>query len=420
MTTPASISERSPAARPFTLSELMVAAAAREIQDGEVVFVGMRLPLIAFVVAKRTHAPQAVGLFENGVIRSTPAQQLIYTMADPPNILGATQCLDMLGVMSLLQSGRVDLGFLGAAEVDRFGNLNSTRVLVSGHDFSRADTVAGKAGASAPGAGLVRLPGSGGACDIASLAKRFVVLMEHAQRRLPERVSYVTSPGNGSGAGWRKQVGLPRGGPSAAITTKAVLRFGEDGEAYLASVHPGVTVEEVVANTGWKLRVPAGIGETESPSAAELAAIRDYDKQGFNVLMDPMDFMLDYQLGGIVATKDQVAADPDLVRRVVKSYVEGVHFFKRHPDFVVSLLKKYSQIEDREVALKCYQQYAEFFLAKPYPTAKGIQTVLNHLSRQMPEAGKVSAERFIDRRWLKELDDGGFIDEIYRREPAKV
>src|SRR5256885_5908183 len=87
----------------------MVSAAAREIRDGEVVFVGMRLPLIAFVVAKRTHAPHAVGLFENGVIRTTPARELIYTMADPPNILGATQCLDMLGVMSLLQSGRVDL-----------------------------------------------------------------------------------------------------------------------------------------------------------------------------------------------------------------------------------------------------------------------------------------------------------------------
>src|SRR5512132_1877296 len=116
------------ASRSFSLGELMVAAAAREIRDGEVVFVGMRLPLIAFVVAKKTHAPNAVGLFENGVVRSTAAPELIYTMADPPNIRGATQCLDMLGVMSLLQSGRVHLGFLGAAEVDRFGNLNSTEV----------------------------------------------------------------------------------------------------------------------------------------------------------------------------------------------------------------------------------------------------------------------------------------------------
>src|SRR3954463_16407196 len=112
----------------YTLGELMVASAAREIRDSEVVFVGMRLPLIAFVVAKRTQAPNAVGLFENGVIRTTPAAELIYTMADPPNILGATQCLDMLGVMQMLQSGRVQLGFLGAAEVDRFGNLNSTVV----------------------------------------------------------------------------------------------------------------------------------------------------------------------------------------------------------------------------------------------------------------------------------------------------
>jgi glutaconate CoA-transferase subunit B len=243
------------------MGELMVAAAAREIRDGEVVFVGMRLPLIAFVVAKRTHAPNAVGLFENGIIRTRPAQELIYTMADPPNILGATQCLDMLAVMGLLQSGRVNLGFLGAAEVDRFGNLNSTQV--------------------ESGKRIVRLPGSGGACDIASLAHRFVVLLEHDRRRLPERVSYVTSPGNGNGPGWRKKVGLLRGGPAAVITTKAVLRFGEDGEAYLGSVHPGVTLEDVLNNTGWKLRLPAQVGTTPVPTASELQAIRDYDKEGF-------------------------------------------------------------------------------------------------------------------------------------------
>src|SRR6201987_5583616 len=171
----------------YTLNELMVVAAAREIKDGEVVFVGMRLPLIAFVVAKKTHAPNAVGLFENGVIRSTPSPELIYTMADPPNIKGATQCLGMLEVMSLLQSGRVNLGFLGAAEVDRFGNLNSTEVQ-------------GKKG-------MVRLPGSGGACDIASLAQRFVVLLEHSKERMPERVSFVTSPGFGDGGDWRRRVG---------------------------------------------------------------------------------------------------------------------------------------------------------------------------------------------------------------------
>ena len=242
-------------------AELMIAAAAREIRDGEVVFVGMRLPLIAFVVAKRTHAPRAIGLFENGVVRATAAPELIYTMADPPNLTGATQCLDMLGVMSLLQAGRVHLGFLGAAEVDRFGNLNSTLV----------ESTAGK----------VRLPGSGGAADIASLAERFVVLLEHKKERLPERVSFRTSPGFGDGPGWRRRVGLPRGGPAAVITSKAILRFNTDGEAYLASIHPGVALADVLASTGWKLAVADPVAATPEPSAEELAAIRDYDPKGF-------------------------------------------------------------------------------------------------------------------------------------------
>jgi len=257
MTTPAIPETRAA----YTLGELMVAAAAREIRNGEVVFVGMRLPMIAFVVAKRTHAPRAIGLFENGVIRSTPSPELIYTMADPPNLFGATQTADMLTVMSLLQSGRANLGFLGAAEVDRFGNLNTTQV-------------------QGP-KGLTRLPGSGGACDIASLAHRFVVLLEHSRHRLPERVSFLTSPGNGDGQGWRQRAGLPRGGPTAVITTKAVLRFGEDGEAYLDTIHPGVTQDDVLTNTGWKLRVSPNARATTLPNAAELEAIREYDKEGF-------------------------------------------------------------------------------------------------------------------------------------------
>jgi glutaconate CoA-transferase subunit B len=258
---PVECSSTRPAPHTFTMGELMVAAAAREIRDGELVFVGMRMPLIAFVVAKKTHAPNTIGLFENGVIRSTPARELIYTMADPPNILGATQCLDLLGVMSLLQSGRVHLGFLGAAEVDRFGNLNSTEVRSA--------------------KGVTRLPGSGGACDIASLAHRFVVLLEHKKERLPERVSFLTSPGNGDGGDWRKRVGLPRGGPSAVITTKAVLHFGPAGEAYLASVHPGVEVGDVLSNTGWNLKLGENVASTPAPSSEELQVIREYDREGF-------------------------------------------------------------------------------------------------------------------------------------------
>ena len=250
------------AARGYTLGELMVAAAAREIRDAEMVFVGMRLPLLAFLVAKRTHAPAAIGLFENGVIRETPAAEMLYTMADPPNLRGATQCGQMLDVMALLQQGRVDVGFLGAAEVDRFGNLNS----LWGHRNGQA----------------IRLPGSGGACDIACLARRVVVLLEHDRTRLVERVNNITSPGYGSGNSWRRAQGLPaRSGPSAVITTLGVLRFTSDGEALLASVHPGVRVEDVLSNTGWTLRVADDLAETPPPSEAELAAMRELDPDGF-------------------------------------------------------------------------------------------------------------------------------------------
>ena len=166
--------------KPYTPAELMVVAAAREIKNGEVVFVGMRLPLIAFAVAKRLHAPDAVGFFENGVVRDTPSASLLYTMGDPPNIEGASQCSGMTTVMGLMQKGEVDLGFLGGAEVDKFGNINTSYI-------------------GDPSAPEVKLPGSGGAGDIASLARRFVVIIEHNSRRLVERVSYITSPGNGEG-----------------------------------------------------------------------------------------------------------------------------------------------------------------------------------------------------------------------------
>ncbi len=249
-------------ARGYTQSELMVAAAAREIREAELVFVGMRLPLLAFLVAKRTHAPSAIGLYENGVIRETPAPELLYTMADPPNLLRATQCCQMLDVMALLQQGRVHVGFLGAAEVDRFGNLNSTW--------------------GARNAQPVRLPGSGGACDIACLAQRTVVLLEHGKRRLVERVNHTTSPGFGSGDTWRRAQGLPaQSGPSAGITTLGVLRFTPDGEAFLASMHAGVRVEDVLSNTGWTLRLADHLSETPPPTEAELAVMREVDPNHF-------------------------------------------------------------------------------------------------------------------------------------------
>jgi glutaconate CoA-transferase subunit B len=242
--------------------ELMVAQAAREIRDGERVFVGMRLPLIAFVVAKRTHAPNAVGLFELGIVRDEPAAELLYTMGDPPNVRGATWCARTVDLMGLLQRGEIEAGFIGGAEIDRHGNLNTTAI---GADRAHP---------------TVQLPGSGGGADIASLAGRLIVIMPHDKRRLRERVDFITSPGYGEGGDWRTRVGLPRGGPAVLITTLGVFRF-VDGEAVLATHHPSSSVDEVRANTGWELRVARDVRPTELPSAEVLAIIRGYDPQGF-------------------------------------------------------------------------------------------------------------------------------------------
>src|SRR6184192_1053564 len=219
-----------------TPQELMVAVASREIRDGDLVFVGMRLPILAYAVARNSHAPTARGLFEVGLMRDQPASGFLGTMGDPPNVAGALWATRMSNVMALMAQGRVDLGFIGGAEVDRFGNLNTSYI-------------------GEPSRPTVKLPGSGGGADIAILSRRWVTLMSHERRRLVERVSFVTSPGYGDGSpGWRVRNGLVGGGPAAIVTTMCVLRFPEGGgEAYLASVHPGVGLDRVKAETGWEL-----------------------------------------------------------------------------------------------------------------------------------------------------------------------
>ncbi|MCI0547366.1 MAG: CoA-transferase [Candidatus Rokubacteria bacterium] len=247
----------------YTERELMVIAAGREIGDGEIVFVGMRLPLIAFAFAKRTHAPGAIGLFENGIVRDRPAAATLMTMSDTPNLPGALWSTGTLGIMSLLQQGLVDLGFIGGAEIDRHGNLNTSCV---------GDWRAPK----------VRLPGSGGGGDIASLARRFVVIMPQEKHRFRERVDFITSPGFGDGPGWRERVGLVGGGPSAVITTLGVFRFdAATGEMVLASWHPGQSPESLRTATGWDLRIAAGARETATPTAEELRVVRECDPEGF-------------------------------------------------------------------------------------------------------------------------------------------
>jgi glutaconate CoA-transferase subunit B len=247
----------------YTPQELMVAVAAREIHDGDLVFVGMRLPILAYGVARSTHAPGARALYELGLMRDRPPAGFLGTMGDPPNVAGALWATRMSNAMALMAQGEVDLGFIGGAEVDRFGNLNTSYI----GDPARPTT---------------KLPGSGGGADIAVLSRRWVTLMSHERRRLVDRVSYVTSPGHGDGPGWRLRHGLRGGGPTAIVTTMAVLRFPEGGgEAFLATVHPGHTVEEVRRTTGWELRVADDVGVTPAPSAMELDQIRRLDPDGF-------------------------------------------------------------------------------------------------------------------------------------------
>ena len=247
----------------YTLQELMVAVGSREIRNEDIVFVGMRLPLLAFQLAKETHAPRAIGIFENGILRDRPAAEPLYTMGDPSNVEGAIWATSMQDIMSLLQNGKVSLGFIGGAEVDRFGNLNTT--YIGGKEDVK-----------------VRLPGSGGASDIASLSGRFIIIMDHERRRFLEKVSYVTSPGFGDGGDWRKRMGLRGGGPSAVVTTKGLMRFDPlTKEMVLRSHHPGITIEEIVESTGWNLMLAPEVKETIPPTQTELKIIRKHDPLGF-------------------------------------------------------------------------------------------------------------------------------------------
>lgn len=245
----------------YSPGDIMVTAAAREIQDQEVVFVGMRLPLLAFLLAKSTHAPGAAGLFENGVIRDKPAPGPFITMGDAPNQTGALRTAGLAEVMTLLSGGQVDVGFIGGAQVDIFGNVNT-------HEVHK------------PGGAAVYLPGSGGGADIACLAHRLLIIMNHEKRRLVPRVDFITSPGYGKGGDWRGEQGLTRGGPSALITSLGVFRFPQ-GRAMLEQIHPGVTIDQVRENTGWEVETGPHTASTPPPTPEELSIIRRFDPERF-------------------------------------------------------------------------------------------------------------------------------------------
>ena len=246
----------------FTREELMAVAAASEIQDGEVALIGTGLPMIAAYLAKRTHAPGASLFFESGIIDAFP-RELATGVGDFRLMSNCVKTAGLYYALSLLQGGRVDLGFLGAAEIDQYGNVNSTVI----GDYFKPQ---------------VRLPGSGGANDIASLAKRVVIIVPHQARKFPRRVQYVTTPGYLDGPGARERAGLRGAGPVRVVTTLAVMGFdAETRRMKLESLHPGVSLDDVRRNTGFEFPVDEPLVETPAPTSEQLRLLREeIDPQG--------------------------------------------------------------------------------------------------------------------------------------------
>jgi glutaconate CoA-transferase, subunit B len=242
---------------PYTPAEMMTAVAARELRDGEVVFVGIGLPNLACNLARATHAPHLVLIYESGAVGAVP-ERLPVSIGDPALVTGSLMVCSMADVFQLfLQNGRIEVGFLGGAQIDRYGNINTT--VVGEYDRPK-----------------VRLPGSGGAAEIAIHARRTLVIARLDRRAFPERVDFITSPGQCSKGRPRRDYGMPGAGPTRVITDKAILEADQDtGELVVAALYPGVEMTEVEQRVGWQLRRRETLAQVEPPSGAELSLLRD-------------------------------------------------------------------------------------------------------------------------------------------------
>jgi glutaconate CoA-transferase, subunit B len=237
-----------------TPDELMVAAAAAELAGVRTVFVGIGLPNAAAILARRTVAPDLELIYESGVIGARPAR-LPDSIGDPALVSGATATMSMHDLFAyFLQGGRIEVGMLGAAQVDRWGNLNTTVIGPYANP-------------------TVRLPGSGGACEIALNAARVIVVMSQSPRSFVERIDFVTSPGHRNPDG-RSRPAWAGGGPDTVITQLGVYRFGTDGEMQLTALQPGVDEADVDAASGWPIRRVAGLLSRVDLSPKVLATIR--------------------------------------------------------------------------------------------------------------------------------------------------
>jgi glutaconate CoA-transferase, subunit B len=242
----------------YSSDEIMTVTAARALRDGMTCFVGIDLPSAAANLARATHAPNLVLIYESGTIGAKPGS-LPLSIGDDVLAETADTVVSVPEIFNYwLQPGRIDVGFLGAAQIDKFANINTT---VIGADYAEPK---------------VRLPGAGGAPEIAACCKEVIVIARQSRRKFVERVDFITSVGFGDGPGSREYLGLPGAGPQRVITDLGVLEPDpESCELALTAVYPGVSVAEVKGRTGWDLRVAAGLAEIAGPSPAELSVLRE-------------------------------------------------------------------------------------------------------------------------------------------------
>lgn len=240
----------------FTATEVMTVAAARRLSDGAVCFVGIGLPSTAANLARLTHAPDVVLIYESGPIGAKPSV-LPLSIGDGELAETADTVVSTPEIFRYwLQGGRIDVGFLGAAQIDRFANINTTVI----GDYAKPK---------------VRLPGAGGAPEIAAMAKEVLIILKHGKKAFVEKLDFITSAGFLDGGDARKRSGMPGKGPVAVITDLGILEPDPvTCELTLTALHPGVTVEQVQAETGWRLRIANDLKETPAPTAAELTSLR--------------------------------------------------------------------------------------------------------------------------------------------------
>ncbi len=239
----------------YTSNEMMVCVAARYIENDSRLFVGIGLPNLSANLARLLYAPDVMLIYEAGVIGAEPLR-LPISIGDPCLVTGSLKIASFHEIFAnYLQNGNIDVGFLGGAQIDKYGNINTT--VIGNYQQPK-----------------VRLGGSGGGCEIALHAKKTIIISPHDKRHFPEEVDFVTSPGFLGGKQRREELNIPGGGPETVITNLGVLEFNHDGEMILTHVHPNVTVEEVIENTGWPLKCSSNLIETQPPTKEELDLLR--------------------------------------------------------------------------------------------------------------------------------------------------